>query len=142
MFKTFTLAEFVLFSAHFEKYKLFLFSLHIGVLWHIAENNLNYTFSFDRTGKSNTSIESVKGLLLFVYTHNKKTLGIYKIKKTNRVRCLQPWSAWSSFRNAMNCNSANTQLRDMREISIESLTCLLLNWASLIENKYSVIKAD
>ncbi len=40
-----------------------------------AEKNLNYTFSFDRTDKSNTSIESVKGLLLFVYTHNnKKTL--------------------------------------------------------------------
>ena len=31
------------------------------------EKNLNYTFSFDRTDKSNTSIESVKGLL-FLYT--------------------------------------------------------------------------
>ena len=40
-----------------------------------TEKNLNYTFSFDRTDKSNTSIESVKGLLLFVYTHNNnKTL--------------------------------------------------------------------
>ncbi len=40
-----------------------------------AENNLNYTFSFDHTNKSNTSVESVKRLLLFVYTHNNnKTL--------------------------------------------------------------------
>ncbi len=55
---------------------------------------INFTFSFDRTDKSNTSIKSVKGLLLFVYTHDKnKTLCIYKIKKTNRVRCLPPWSA-------------------------------------------------
>ncbi len=38
--------------------------------------------------------------LVFVYTHNNKTLCIYKIKKTNRVHCLPPWSAWSSFRNA------------------------------------------
>jgi len=44
------------------------------------EKNLNYPFSFDRTDKSNTSIESVKGLLLFVSTHNNnKTLCIYKI---------------------------------------------------------------
>ncbi len=35
-----------------------------------AEKNLHYTFSFDRTDKSNTSIEFVKGLLLSVYTHN------------------------------------------------------------------------
>ncbi len=39
----------------------------------------------------------------------------------------------------MNCNSANTLHRDMRNISIESLTCLLLNEVSLTENKYSVI---
>ena len=59
--------------------------MHIGVLWHIAENNLNYTFRFDRTGKSNTSIESVKGLLLFVYTHNNnKTLCIYKNKENKQ----------------------------------------------------------
>ena len=31
------------------------------------EKNLNYTFSFERTNKNNTSIESVKGLL-FLYT--------------------------------------------------------------------------
>ncbi len=52
-----------------------------------AKKNLNYTFIFDRTDKRNTLIQSVKDLLLFVYTHN-KTLCIYKIKKTNRVRCL------------------------------------------------------
>ena len=52
------------------------------------EKNLNYTFSFDHTDKSNTSIESVKGLLLFVYTHdNNKTLCIYKIKKTRCAVC-------------------------------------------------------
>uniref|UniRef100_A0A8C2GT70 Wu:fc21g02 n=1 Tax=Cyprinus carpio TaxID=7962 RepID=A0A8C2GT70_CYPCA len=106
------------------------------------EKNLNYTFSFDRTDKSNTSIESVKGLLLFVYTHNNnKTLCTYKIKKTNRVRCLHPWSAVIFIRKRvikMNCNSVNTQHRDMRDRSIESLTCLLLNCAT--KNKYSVIK--
>jgi len=41
------------------------------------EKNLNYTFSFNCTDKSNT-IESVKGLLFFVYRH--KTLCTYKIK--------------------------------------------------------------
>ena len=95
------------------------------------EKNLNYTFSFDRTDKCNTSIESVKGLLFFVYRHNNnKTLCTYKIKITNKECCLQPLSALI-FRYKcvikMNCNSVNTQHRDMREISIESLTCLLLN---------------
>uniref|UniRef100_A0A9J7ZAR3 Tc1-like transposase DDE domain-containing protein n=1 Tax=Cyprinus carpio carpio TaxID=630221 RepID=A0A9J7ZAR3_CYPCA len=95
------------------------------------EKNLNYTFSFDRTDKCNTSIESVKGLLFFVYRHNNnKTLCTYKIKITNKECCLQPLSALI-FRYKcvikMNCNSVNTQRRDMREISIESLTCLLLN---------------
>lgn len=59
-----------------------------------TENNLIYTFSFDRTDESNTSIGSVKGLLLFVYMHNNnKTLCNYKIKIANKVR-------WSSFTNA------------------------------------------
>ncbi len=54
-----------------------------------AEKNLIYTFSFDLTDKSNTSIETVKCLLLFVYTHkNKKTLAPLEIKKTNVVRAL------------------------------------------------------
>ncbi len=46
-----------------------------------AENNLNYTFSFERTDKSNTSIESVKGLLVervnsfkFLGVHNTEDL--------------------------------------------------------------------
>ncbi len=33
-----------------------------------AEKNLNYTSSFDRTDKSDTSFKTVKCLLLFVYT--------------------------------------------------------------------------
>ncbi len=43
----------------------------------------------------------------------------------------------------MNCNSGNTSHGNMRNVSIESLTCLLLNEessVSLTENKYSVIK--
>jgi len=52
------------------------------------KKNLNYTFSFDHTDKSNTSIEYIKGLLLFVSTHNNnKTLCIYKIKKTRCAVC-------------------------------------------------------
>ncbi len=35
------------------------------------EKSLNYSAIFDRTDKSNTPFESVRGLLLFVYTHNK-----------------------------------------------------------------------
>ncbi len=66
-----------------------------------AKKNLNYTFSFDRTDKSNTSIETVKCLLLFVYIHNNnKTLWFWKIKKTNRVRSLSSLSPQTSFRNA------------------------------------------
>ncbi len=58
-----------------------------------AENNLNYSVSFDPTDKSNTSFESVKGLLLFVYTHNNnKTLCFCKIKKTDRVCSLSSLS--------------------------------------------------
>ncbi len=34
------------------------------------EKGLNYSAIFDRTDKSNTPFESVRGLLLFVYTHN------------------------------------------------------------------------
>ncbi len=38
---------------------------------------------FDRTDKNNTSFETVKGLLSFVYTHNvNTTLYFCKIKKT------------------------------------------------------------
>ncbi len=36
-----------------------------------AKLSLNYSAIFDRTDKSNTPFESVKGLLLFAYTHNK-----------------------------------------------------------------------
>ncbi len=35
-----------------------------------AEMSLNYSAFFDCTDKSNTPFESVRGLLLFVYTHN------------------------------------------------------------------------
>ncbi len=35
-----------------------------------AKKSLNYSAIFDRTDKSNTPFESVRGLLLFVYTHN------------------------------------------------------------------------
>ncbi len=94
-----------------------------------AKKNLNYTFCFDRTDKSNTLIQSVKDLLLFVYTH--KTLCIYKIKKTNRVRCL-PRSAWSSFRNTSLKWTETQQILHKETwyiyiyIYIESCNCLLL----------------
>ncbi len=66
-----------------------------------AEKNLNYTFSFDHTDKSNTLIETVKCLLLFVYTHNNnKTLCFWKKKKTNRVHSLSSQSPQTAFRNA------------------------------------------
>ena len=95
------------------------------------DNYLNYIFSFNRTDKSNTSIESVKGLVFFGYRHNnKKPLCTHKINITNKVRCLQslsPLIVMYKHFIKMNCNSVNTQRRDMREISIESLECLLLN---------------
>ncbi len=78
--------------------------------------------SFDDSGpdrnKCYTSIETVKCLLLFVYTHNNnKTLWFGGKKKTNWVRSLSSPSP-----------------------RIESLKCLLSNEVSLIENKHSVMK--
>ncbi len=49
-------------------------------------NNLRYAVIFVHKGNSNTSFGTVKGLLLFVCTHNiNKTLCFYKIQKTNRI---------------------------------------------------------
>ncbi len=53
-------------------------------------NNLKYAVIFAHKGKSNTSFGTVKGLLLFVCTHNiNKTLCFYKIKKTMIDGCLK-----------------------------------------------------
>ncbi len=51
-----------------------------------SEKNLNCSFIFDWTHKSNASLESVKGLLLFVYAHHiNKTLCFCKKKRINKV---------------------------------------------------------
>ncbi len=49
-----------------------------------TENNLNYSVIFVHTDKSNTTFESVKGLLLIVYTLNNNKMPCFcKIKKIN-----------------------------------------------------------
>ncbi len=90
---------------------------------HTAKPNFMLSiYHFDDSGpdrnKCYTSIETVKCLLLFVYTHNNnKTLWFGGKKKTNWVRSLSSPSP-----------------------RIESLKCLLSNEVSLIENKHSVMK--
>ncbi len=79
-----------------------------------------YAVVFAHKGKSNTSFRTVKGLLLFVCTHNiNKTLCFYKIKKTNMMRFLPSHLEQERF-TKMNENSANTCLTDMINICIES----------------------
>ncbi len=81
---------------------------------------------------------TVKGLLLFVCTHNiNKTLCFYKIKKTNMMHFL-PFRLEQKHFTKMNRNSVNTGLTDMTNISIESFK-LLLNEINQIENKNSFI---
>ncbi len=46
---------------------------------------------FAHKGKSNTSFVTVKGLLLFVWTHNINILFSF-FPKTNRMRYLPSWS--------------------------------------------------
>ncbi len=79
-----------------------------------------YGVIFAHKGKSNTSFGTVKGLLVFVCTHNiNKTLCFYKIKKTNMMRFLPSRLEQERF-TKMNRNSANTCLTDMTNISTES----------------------
>ncbi len=95
-----------------------------------------YAVIFAHKGKSNTSFGTVKGLLLFVCTHNiNKTLCLYKIKKTNMMRFLLSRLEQERF-TMMNRNSVNTCLTvtDIINISIESFK-LLLNEIKQIENK-------
>ncbi len=64
-----------------------------------SEKNFKCFVICDHTDKSNTSFETVKGLLLFVCTHNiNKTLWFCKIKKTN-IGCaislrISFWNVW------------------------------------------------
>ncbi len=57
-------------------------------------NNLKYAIIFAHKGKSNASFGTVKGLLLFVCTHNiNKTLCFYKInRKTEDVLSAVYWT--------------------------------------------------
>ncbi len=67
-----------------------------------------YAVIFAHKGKSNTSFITVKGLLLFVCTHNiNKTLCFYKIKKTNMMPFLPSRLEQERF-TKINRNSANT----------------------------------
>ncbi len=97
-------------------------------------NNLKYAVIFAQKGKSNTSFGTVKGLLLFVCTHNiNKTLCFYKITKTNMMRFLPSRLEQERF-TKMNRKSVNTCLTDMINISIERFK-LLINKINQIENK-------
>ncbi len=84
-----------------------------------------YGTIFAHKGKSNISFGTVKGLLVFVCSHNtNKALCFYKIKKTNMMRFLMSHLEQERF-TKMNRKSANTCLRDIINISIESLKLLL-----------------
>ncbi len=88
---------------------------------------------FPHKGKSNTSFGTLKGLLLFVNTHNiNKTLCFYKIKKTNMKHFLQSHLDQERF-TKMNRNSAKclTVLTERFQ--------LLHNEIKQIENKTSFI---
>ncbi len=57
-----------------------------------AEMSLNYSAIFDRTDKSNTPFESVRGLILFVYTHNNKLNFVLLKNKENKQGALSAFS--------------------------------------------------
>ncbi len=83
-----------------------------------------YAVTFAHKGKSNTSFGTIKGLLLFVCTHNiNKTLCFY-LEQERFAK--------------MNLKTANTCLTDMINISIESFK-LLLNEINKNKNKNSLI---
>ncbi len=93
---------------------------------------------FAHKGKSNASFKTVKGLLLFVCTHNvNKTLCFYKIKKTNMM-CFLPSHLEQECFTKMNRNSVNTCLTDMINIYIKGFK-LLLNKIKQTKNKNSFI---
>ncbi len=94
-----------------------------------------YAINFAHKCKSNNaSFGTVKGLLLFVCTHNiNKTLCFYKIKKTNMMRFLPSHLEQERF-TKINRKSTNTCLTYMINIFK-----LLLNEIKQIENKSSFI---
>ncbi len=61
-------------------------------------NNLKYAIIFAHKGKSNTSFGTVKGLFLFVCTHDiNKTLCFYQIKrKTEDALAVSVWNRSAS----------------------------------------------
>lgn len=63
-----------------------------------SRNNLKYAIIFAHTYKSNTSFETVKGLLFCTFTITTKTLCFRKIMKKHRMCFLPPRSqlTWSS----------------------------------------------
>ncbi len=102
-----------------------------------------YSVIFAHKGKSNTSFGTVKGLLLFVCTHNinKTFYKIYKIILLNKENNDAPSRLEQERFTKMNRKSANTCLTDMINISIESFK-LLLNEINQIENSFIIISED
>ncbi len=74
--------------------------------------------------------ETVKCLLLFVYTHN-YNITVWFWKKENKLGALFVFSISANcfYKRVtkINCNSENSEHTDIRVISIEILKCLLLN---------------
>ncbi len=85
-------------------------------------NNLNTTSFLLIQIRVNTSFETIKGLLLFVYTHNNKTC-FCKIKKTDRMLFVL-WTG-APYKNEQKFSALATRLIDVKNICIENLKCLL-----------------
>ncbi len=107
-------------------------------------NSLICMIIFDHTDKSNTSLETVKGLLSFVYTHNvNKTLCFCKIKKTNSVL-----SPWTSFWNVSQKLTKTQPILDTQTCEIylkKAWSVCVFKWINIeyisnIKNKCSLIK--
>ncbi len=70
--------------------------------------------------RANTSFETVKDLLLFVYTHNNNETCFCKIKKTDRM----PWTG-ARYKKEQKWCALATSLIDVINICTENLKCLL-----------------
>ncbi len=93
--------------------------------------------NFAHTDKSNKSFQSVKGILLFVCTHNNnKTLCFCKIMKANRVRVLPSKSLWTWARQKINylINQNFVFATQTSKIYLAHRKSLLLNEPIQMEN--------
>ncbi len=107
------------------------------------EKNKKYSMNFDNTDKNKVSFETAKRLLLFVYSHNNKNNVLLKNKENKQGAFSAGSVSVTSLHRHVNKTtwiSANTCLKYMRNICIESLKCLLLNEVSQVQNKYSLLK--